>query len=893
LHFDLHDEETFVHSKLQVQRVESSDSTVPLVLNGEDLELRSVLVDGKSPAAADLIVDENGLTLLNMPPSFELETTVRLKPHENTQLSGLYRSNGVFCTQNEAEGFRRITYFPDRPDVLSKYKVYVEGPQAACPIMLSNGNMIESGELGGGRHYSRWEDPWNKPSYLFALVAGDLGVLRDRFTTMNGRDVALAIYSEHQNVDKLEWAMQSLKRSFEWDEQKFGLEYDLDIYNIVAVDDFNMGAMENKSLNVFNSAAVLASPQTATDADFEYVEAVIAHEYFHNWTGNRVTCRDWFQLTLKEGLTVFRDQSFTADQTSPAVKRISDVQMLRAFQFKEDAGPMAHPIRPESVIAQDNFYTATVYNKGAEVVRMFQTILGVSGFRKGLDLYIKRHDGGAVTCDDFRAAMADANGVDLVQFEQWYLQPGTPVVRVSSSYDPSERAVTITLEQQPSAAAVQQSSSTPPPMHIPVSVGLLDANGADMLDGLVYSAGTAVLELKKPVQQFVFPEIDEEPAALSVLREFSAPVRLIRTDLKEGSAASMESSAFLMAHDSDAFSRWEAAQQLGMQVLMKAYKDLAHADGTTSSTSCAAVVHLPKVLIDSWRQVLCSADITDESLRAFALELPAERMVEEEMVQATLSTGVGANLDPIRIHAAREGCVSALAAECEGELRAMYDRLTADALGEQYLPEPQQVGRRRMRNLCLRMLSSIHREAGDDGAMAALCLEHFRKSVCMTDRVAALSCLCSSASETEREAALGEFERDYEDEPLAMNKWFGLQAQSTLPGTLERVQQLVEHPLFNMGNPNRMRALVMTFVSANAQFHRADGAGYAFLGDVVMSLDDSNPQIAARSVRALMDYRRYDEQRQRLMRGQLQRIVEKEGLSTDTYEIVSKSMQQQ
>jgi aminopeptidase N len=540
------------------------------------------------------------------------------------------------------------------------------------------------------------------------------------------------------------------------------------------------------------------------------------------------------------------------------------------------------------VIAQDNFYTSTVYNKGAEVIRMMHTLLGPQGFRKGMDLYFERHDGGAVTCDDFRAAMADANNVDLGQFEQWYLQAGTPVVRVSSSYDGSAKKLSITLEQQPAAAAVlqQSDSESPPPMHIPVSVGLLDASGADMLvDESVYPAGTAVLELKERVQTFVFEGV-QQPAALSVLRNFSAPVRLVRADLEEGGEVSMDALAFLMANDSDAFCRWEASQQLGMQVLMKAYDVLARNQGESSGR-----VTLPAVFVDSWRRVLCSTDITDESLRAFALGLPTERMLEEEMVQAKLGSGTGANVDPLLVHTAREGIIAALAAECEGELRAMYDRLTAEGAGREYAPEPQQVGSRRMRNLSLHMLTCIDRGASDEGSTAALCLDHYRKSVCMTDKVAALGCLCSSASGTERETALAEFEREYSTDPLAMNKWFALQAQSKLPGALERVQQLMEHPLFTFDNPNRMRALVMNFVAANSQFHRADGAGYAFLGDVVMRIDSSNPQLASGCAKSLIDWNRYGKQRQGLMREQLQRIVEKESLSTNTYEIVSKSLQ--
>ena len=853
LDFQLHPDHARVAARMEVQRAAGAAAAAELALDGEDLELLGVWLDGRALGAGAYRLEDEQLRLGGLPERFELRTEVRIKPQENTQLSGLYRSSDMFCTQCEAEGFRRITYFPDRPDVMTRYRVRIEADRSSCPVLLSNGNLVEEGGAADGRHYAVWEDPFKKPSYLFALVAGDLGRIEDRFTTMSGREVDLKVWSEHENTDRLGHAMQALKNSMKWDEQVYGREYDLDIFNIVAVNDFNMGAMENKSLNVFNTAYVLAKAETATDQDFDLVEGVVGHEYFHNWTGNRVTCRDWFQLTLKEGLTVFRDQQFSADMASAAVKRIEDVRVLRRRQFPEDAGPMAHPIRPESYIAMDNFYTVTVYNKGAEIIRMYHTLLGAEGFRKGMDLYFERHDGQAVSCDDFRAAMADANGVDLDQFERWYLQAGTPEVHAECRWDADGGRYEVALRQSCPATPGQEQKRAFP---IPVAVGLLGADGQDLplrLEGVDDPiAGTCVLQLFQAEQRFVFTGLDQEPVP-SLLRGYSAPVRL-RLEQSD------EQLAFLLAHDSDSFNRWEAGQKLYQRVLLEAYRALGAGERPA----------LPAVVLEAWRSTLV-AEGMDRSLQAYALMPPDEATLAEE-IEA---------VDPARLHQARGWLLDELAGACAGELAALYDRL---APAGAFRHDPAETGRRRLRKLCLELLARLP-DAADGARAAAL----FETADNMTDQMAALTVLADQPGEAS-ERALAAFLERWRDDPLVMDKWLGLQAGADLPDTVERVVALLEHPVFDIKNPNKARSLIRSFSENLAHFHRADGAGYRFLADRVLQLDPLNPQISARLVQPLGRWKRMEPGRGALMKEQLERIAGREGVSKDLFEIVQRSL---
>jgi len=840
LQFDLQDGETIVQSEIRLKRQGAADA--PLLLDGEDLETLSICIDGRELQADEYSIVEDVLRVESVPDSFVFAARVRIVPEGNTQLSGLYRTQGVFCTQCEAEGFRRITWSIDRPDALTRYSVRMEADQASCPVLLSNGNLMDSGALESGRHFAVWEDPFPKPSYLFALVAGDLGSLHDQFVTASGRKVELAIYTEHRNADRLQHAMDSLKHSMKWDEDVYGLEYDLDIYNIVAVEDFNMGAMENKSLNVFNTAYVLAKPDTATDADFANVEAVIAHEYFHNWTGNRVTCRDWFQLTLKEGLTVYRDQRFSQDMGSAAVHRIESVRGLRAGQFPEDAGPMAHPIRPESYIAMDNFYTATVYMKGAEVIRMMEVLVGRDGFRKGMDLYFERHDGQAVTCDDFRAAMADANGIDLDQFENWYLQAGTPVLKASSHWDADAGRLTLELEQE---CAPTPGQDTKQPFHLPVAVGLIGQDGAEL-------AATRVLELKDAKQKFDFDGLPSEPV-VSMLRGFSAPVRLKmqRSD---------DELAHLLNYDTDAFARWEAGQELASRVILGQVTEVANGQ--------AAV--LPDHLLQAMRGVLSDTD-ADPALRAAALLLPGESALAGELDL----------IDPIALHHTRRGVRKRLGHALRGQWFHTYQRLAST---ESYRFQPSEVGRRSLRNTCLAYLTATGIQDYLELAFA-----QFESADNMTDRLAALACLVDQ-DDPLRARALQIFERDWQVDALVMDKWFALQAMAARPDALADVTALLKHPKFSMKNPNKVRSLIRSFSANTLGFHRADGEGYRFMADRVLELDPLNPQTAARLVGPLGRWRRYAEPWGTAMRAQLTRIQEAESLSKDSYEMVSKSL---
>ena len=860
LAFDLHEDHTRVESRLEVRRrADRPDAEVPLELDGESLELLEIAIDGRPLAASEYRVEDDRLVVFAPPARFELRTVVEIHPETNTRLSGLYKSSGNFCTQCEAMGFRRITWFLDRPDVMARYRVSIEADRERYPVLLSNGNRIETETLADGRHRVRWEDPFPKPSYLFALVAGDLRVHPGSFTTKSGREVRLEIWVEPQNVDRCEHALRSLQRAMKWDEEKFGLEYDLDIYMIVAVGDFNMGAMENKGLNVFNSKYVLALPETATDDDYEGIESVIAHEYFHNWTGNRVTCRDWFQLTLKEGLTVYRDQRFSEDMSSAPVCRIGDVKQLRARQFPEDEGPMAHPIRPESYISMDNFYTATVYEKGAEVIRMYSTLLGEDGFRKGMDLYFDRHDGQAVTCDDFRHAMADASGRDLEQFERWYLQAGTPRLRAKGRYDAGTRRYTLTLAQDyPETAFEIVGAADRKPLHMPVRVGLLGRDGQALalrLEG--EPAGreetTRVLELRDAEADFVFEDVGEEPVP-SILRGFSAPVRL---EVER----SREALAFLMAHDDDPVNRWDAGQQLALELLVEDAGAIA-AGGTPA---------LDVGFAEAWGRTLADEGL-DGSLRALALALPAESVVAQEM----------SVIDPDAIHAARERMGRALAEHHVDALWRTFRDLAPDG---PYRLDRASIDRRRLRNAALRFLVWTGAEEAVEAAWS-----QFEAADNMTDAQAAFVVL-ADLEHPRRDAIVEAFYARWRQDPLVIDKWFAIQAGSSRPDTLEQVQRLAEHPDFNRGNPNRVRSLVGAFCSGNpVRFHEREGRGYAFLADFVLELDGKNPQLASRMASIFNDWRRYDGERQIAIQAQLDRIASRAGLSKDVYEIVNRAL---
>jgi aminopeptidase N len=855
LHFDLEENATRVLARQQYRRHPAADAAAPLLLYGCELQLGSLRLDGRLLSAGEFTIAGETLTIPAVPERFTLEVETQIDPAGNTALEGLYLSGGNFCTQCEAEGFRRITWYPDRPDVLARFTTTMTAAREKFPVLLANGNLVDSGLLENGRHFARWHDPFPKPAYLFALVAGRLSKIEDTFVTRSGRSVLLQIWVEERNLGKCEHALRSLQKAMRWDEETFGLEYDLDIYMIVAVDDFNMGAMENKGLNVFNSKYVLASPETATDADFQAIEEVIGHEYFHNWTGNRVTCRDWFQLSLKEGLTVFRDQEFAADMTSRAVKRIDDVRLLRNSQFPEDAGPMAHPVRPDAYVEINNFYTSTVYNKGAEVIRMYQTLLGREGFRRGLEAYLRRHDGDAVTVEDFLAAMATSNGVDLTQFMRWYTQAGTPVVRVSRAWDEAAKTLTLTVRQSCPPTPGQERKE---PFHIPLALGLLDAAGNDLPLRLVgETAGapgeTRVLELRAAEETFLFVDLPALPVP-SLLRDFSAPVRL-ESDLTEAETA------FLFAHDSDAFNRWEAGQQLATRMLLR------HLDDWRAERP----VVVDRLFLQAFRRALTDRS-ADPALLTQALILPSETWLGEQLEV----------IEPEGLHAVRESVRRQLASELRSEFLSVME---ANATPGGYSIDPATIGRRSLKNLCLAYLMTL-----EEDAAVGFCLRQFRDGDNMTDVLAALAGLVNS-QRPERSAVLAEFYDRWQHEPLVVDKWFTLQATCRLPQALAEVQGLMAHPAFTLKNPNRVRSLLGAFAQGNpARFHAADGAGYRFLADQVLALEALNPQIAARLLSPLSRWRRYDAARQKLMKGELARIAAKPGLSPDVFEIVSKSL---
>ncbi len=863
LEFELGEEATVVRAALDVVRTADCPAGEPLRLDGEDLELVGVKVDGRVLAASEYSLDgEERLVIPGLGERTKLETEVRLEPQENLQLSGLYKSSGNFCTQCEAMGFRRITYFLDRPDVMARYTTRIVADKARYPVLLGNGNKVGAGDLPGGRHFAVWEDPFPKPSYLFALVAGNLVSHPGTFTTCSGREVRLEIWVEPQNADKCAHALRSLQDSMRWDEERFGREYDLDIYMVVAVSDFNMGAMENKGLNVFNSKYVLARPDTATDDDYEAIQGVIGHEYFHNWTGNRITCRDWFQLTLKEGLTVFRDQQFSADMTSAAVKRIADVRALRLSQFAEDAGPMAHPIRPDSYISMDNFYTSTVYRKGAEVIRAMHTLLGEEGFRKGMDLYFERHDGQAVTCDDFRQALQDGSGVDLSRFERWYEQAGTPVIEAVGEHDAAARTYTLTLRQRyPLGADGETPGGTPTrPVPIPVVTALLDGRGQPLPLRLAgeaeepdADASERVLLLQEAEQRFTFSGVSERPVP-SLLRRFSAPVRLKleRSD---------EELAFLMGNDTDPFNRWDAGQELAAKLLL----------GMAAGAAAGRPVEVSPAFVAAFRRVLTDPQL-DGSLKAAALALPAELQLAQDMNP----------VDPDALHSAREQLRRALARAAADELRAAYDR---HATGAPYSNDKPSIDGRRLKNVALAYLALL-----DEPEARERPLRQLRVADNMTDAGAALAVLAHMQT-PEREAALAEFYAKWRHDPLVLDRWFTVQAISSASDTVTRVRELTRHPDFTLKNPNRVRALIGAFAHANqVRFHAPDGAGYALVADAVLELDALNPQVAARTASAFNPWKRFDPHRKVLMQAELERVASKSGLSKDTYEIVVRAL---
>ena len=834
LNFDIHDGHTIVTA---TGRYDAKEKGAELFLYGEELKLISLKVNDEDHA--DYTCDEESMSIASLPQSFDLEIVTKIYPENNTRLEGLYKSGGTYCTQCEAEGFRRITYYPDRPDVMTIFTVRVEALKD-YPVLLSNGNRVDGGEVGDDRHFTVWEDPHPKPCYLFALVAGDLSHVYDSYTTMYGREVDLYIYVRHGDEEQCAHAMDSLKHSMRWDEKTYGREYDLDIFNIVAVSDFNMGAMENKSLNIFNTALVLAHQETATDLDFNRVEGVIAHEYFHNWSGNRVTCRDWFQLSLKEGLTVFRDQSFSADMHSKDVQRIDDVTHLRRFQFTEDASPLAHPVRPDNYIEINNFYTMTVYEKGAEVIRMMRTLLGEENYRKGTDLYFDRHDGQAVTCDDFVKAMEDASGENLTQFKRWYSQAGTPKVTFTGTYDEAAKSYHVTLAQQDEK-----------PMVIPVSLGLLNSKGDDLI-------GTQILVLKDKEQSFSFDNIPTRPVP-SVLRGFSAPVKL-KTDLSE------DDYVFLMQNEKhDGFNRHEAGQTLAIKALCAM---LDRYEGGEKRPE------LSPVFIESYGRVLEDAfkEDADKALLARSMTLPSIGVIVQEREHA----------DPQSIHRIRELALAALKRNHKAALNKLYK---ANASSGEFSISSEEMARRALRNTALQLLTATH-----GSGCAKLAKKHYDSADNMTDRVAALSSLADNKSAL-REEAFSDFYKRYKDYPLVIDKWFSLQAASTRPNIVEEVKNLRKHKDFNIKNPNRVRSLYSAFAMNNpANFHAKDGSGYTFLRDAVIELNSINPQIGARLLTPMREWQKYTSNRQEMMKQALRDILAVKDLSPDIFEIASKSL---
>jgi len=869
LTFQLYETGASVFSVQKIKRKNAQDQS-DLVLNGEELELRELKLDGEVLSADQYAKNDTSLTIFNLPESFTLSCETWIKPQENKRLEGLYKSSSMFCTQCEAEGFRRITYYLDRPDVMTLFKTRIEADKHLYPTLLSNGNLIESGDLAEGRHFVTWEDPFAKPCYLFALVAGDLHCHEDEFVTCSGRQVDLKIFVDAKNADKCEYALDCLKRSMKWDEDVYGREYDLDIFMIVAVDDFNMGAMENKGLNIFNSSCVLAKPDAATDSTYQRIEAIVAHEYFHNWSGNRVTCRDWFQLSLKEGFTVFRDSAFSADMNSHVVKRIEDVNILRTAQFAEDAGPMSHPIRPASYMEISNFYTLTVYEKGAEVVRMLHTLLGEAQFRAGSDLYFDRHDGQAVTTEDFVAAMEDVSGRDLSQFKLWYDQGGTPQVDVSSFYDKETKLYQLTFTQ---ACPATPGQDTKEPLLIPITVGLLDKQGNDL--PLLPAGGESsfIFELIESQEVLTFENVEEEPVP-SLLRGFSAPVKLSYqyTD---------EQLLFLMKHDSDGFNRWDAGQTLSIRILQALILDFQKGVALT----------LPESYIGAFQALLQDASL-DKAMVCKLLMLPAESYLVQLSDVADIDG----------IHLVREFVRKEISNQLGDELRAVYQQNLAQGdLDLSY----DGMSQRDLKNAALSLLSAggalndaAGREmsglmSGEDAAKVffELAEKQFSEADNMTDSFAALSALVNSGNQALANNALSDFHQRWHDDAQVMEQWFSVQAASASYTNLSSLKQLMETPDFDLSNPNKVRSVIGAFCGQNLiQFHQSSGEGYVFLADNIIKLDDLNPQIASRLMTPLTRWKKFDVKRQGLMRAQIERIHGKENLSKDVREVVEKSL---
>ncbi|SFU71627.1 aminopeptidase N [Methylobacterium sp. 174MFSha1.1] len=856
----LHPTETRVTATLALRPNPAGEPGAPLVLDGDELTLLAVALDGQPTGPGAIAVTPRALTL-HQPPQrpFVLEIETQVNPSANTKLMGLYRSNGVYCTQCEADGFRRITYFLDRPDVMAVYTTRIEAERVDAPVLLGNGNPVATGEVGLTRHYAVWHDPHPKPAYLFALVGGRLGRVGARFTTMEGRDVEIAVYVEPGKEGRADFALDAVARSMAWDERTFGRAYDLDVFNVVAVSDFNMGAMENKGLNIFNDKYVLASPDTATDADYANIEAIIAHEYFHNWSGNRVTCRDWFQLCLKEGLTVFRDQEFSSDERSRPVHRIAEVRTLRARQFPEDAGPLAHPVRPQAYREINNFYTATVYEKGAEIVRMLRTLLGPEMFRRGMDRYFSICDGTAATVEDFLDAFAAESGRDLAAFSRWYEQAGTPTVAVSGTYDPAARTYTLTFRQSlPLVATEATAGAAPRPLVIPVVLGLVAPEG-----GPVAAASERVRDgvfvLEAAEDDLVFANVASTPVP-SLFRGFSAPVKVDH-------ALTRAERLVLLAHDSDAFNRWQAAQSLAMEVLVaraRAGAPLAAEAGPEGAGLTAALATF-----------LGGEALADPAFAALVLTLPGEQEVAQ-----TLQSEV----DPDAIWRARQTLRVQLGRDLGPRLLALRDAL-ADEPGTPFSPDAASAGRRALRNAALDLVSAADPEAG-----TALALAQLDAATTMTDRLAALATLSLVPGEA-REAALARFADTYRHEPLVLDKWFALQAMIPEAGTLDRVRRLMAHPAFSLGNPNRVRSLVASFSLNNpTQFHRPDGTGYDLTAEVVLALDQKNPQVAARLLTAFNTWRMVESGRRLRAEAALRRVAEAPGLSPDVSDIAGRSL---
>ena len=855
LDFRLSPDATRVTALLTIERREGVAVSAPLVLDGDGLTLLSVAIDGKMLAPVDYEATPDQLTILAPPAAsrFELRLETEIAPAGNEALMGLYRSSNVYCTQCEAEGFRRITYFLDRPDILSVYTVRIEAPHNEAPLLLSNGNPVESGTLDGGRHYAVWHDPFPKPSYLFALVAGALGKVSGSFTSQSGREVELGIYVEPGKERLAGYAMDALKRSMRWDEEAFGREYDLDVFNIVAVSDFNMGAMENKGLNVFNDKYVLADEETATDADFANIEAIIAHEYFHNWTGNRITCRDWFQLCLKEGLTVYRDHEFSADQRSRAVKRIAEVRTLRAHQFPEDQGPLAHPVRPRRYREINNFYTATVYEKGSEVVRMIRTILGPDTFRAGMDLYFERHDGEAATIEDFLKVFEDVSGRDLAQFALWYHQAGTPNLTVSSAHNPAAKEFTLEIEQ---SVPPTPSESRKRLMHIPLAFGLVGADGNPVawqgVEGAVVEDG--VIHIRKRRHTVRFTGVGERPA-VSLNRGFSAPITL-------SAQQKADDQFFLAAHDSDAFARWQAFNTLLTDALIAGFRQLLGGKEPAFTEKLAALAG--KIAGDA---------TLEPAYRALALTLPGE---------SDIARDIGKGIDPDAIFAAREALARTIATANSDAFAALYDNLADNG---PFTPDATSAGRRALRNTLLDYLSLL-------SGGAALAAWHFGAATNMTDRAAALTVLAHRhAGSSQAEEALATFEARYRGDALVLDKWFQIQAGVPGARTVDKVRALMQHPAFSIANPNRVRSLIGTFSSANQTgFHRADGEGYRLFAETVLEVEKRNPQVAARLATALRSWRSLEPERQAKARQALLDMAKAENLSADLRDIVERTL---